>query len=1407
MEMNGLQEVISERWVMNRALFYNFWYYPNQELTFKDGCAVLRGHNGSGKSVTTQALITVLLDGDTSNGRLDPFGKRDRTLTDTVLGEKGLLGIDKRTGYMALEFRKGNTKVTKTIGMGVEADRSKKKPTTWYFILNGKQVGDAEHQINLYKKTRVDGKSVQVPLSEKEITVEIEQRHHCGKVYKDRKTYASMVNKGLFGFDSLTSYEGLMRLLIQARNPKLSDNSKPEAAASVLNDSLPQLTDEELRPLTSSIEAIDRLEKDLASYKKDYKSIQGLSEVYKNYLQLVSVEKGAAYLKAKKTYENSNKDANNKMAKLTADIEKKQAALGKQRKIEDDLENAKRERAELGVDEIEVLQERKELEKQNLEKFTKRMENAKTKEREASTLYSEYHKKHQEFESRQIDKAKDLNGYLLELKNHAGETDYQHHQRFAQHFRDNLEHPDYSFTAWEKSYKQYKEYVLKTKSALEKWDQLKQQTLELENSIGLVRMKADATQRTIAKLEDEYEEEVQSLQEQQMRWAESTSQLDVPRDIMDELSFTMEDVFSTLSLEAYLADLTQHALGLKEEIQERMLVNRVQIQQAEKEIRQHEESVKDWEEMVEIEPAFIQMKGEEWGQLAESDIAFSPFYEAFDFKEHVTSEEKVRIQSALYEAGILASVVVASEDVSVASEFTTVLKYQSPQSDSLQDVLVASENDAFNKLLRGIGFSKNANGYVLTTGKIDTNFITGNSSIFDDNLYIGKSAREEYRTAKISELQGMIAQQNDRIGEWNEQNEREAFKILLIEKELKQLPSVLPLQDLLVSIGSEKRKIEDIYEVDIQEKTKTAASIQEQMDKIKRSIGSAEETSNLPLELHVFEAEMDLMNNYGDCLVDIQNTYKDMSLAEEQAASYLTTANMQKEYEKEHREDAIEAEYEKEKAEAVIADYVKLLEKMGSSDILERVERLTHQINNEFRELRDETIRELQFLDQEIAKGNRAIDEAKNKTIPFEKMMMEAWENAFQEQLLSNPMSIEGLEGSLEQKAQKLKEQFKEKMNNIRSHVGQVKKQLTKKFQDEHVELATYELEMDTRKSDEYLLYEETEVPEEKNTTDEIKENNKLIANRRDQVQLASELMSLVEITMTMEDMRMSPVAVAEQLSKKINALQLDANEKDLKLYEEILINTLGENIRMKIHYVERWEKEMNKFMEHKDNIKFRLKWVPKKTDKDGELNTDKLVEALKKDSRWIKTTDIARHFRSKIKAAKRGMDKNKEVNLKEVMREVLDYRQWFEFEIYYTKVNDTEKRLNQGNYNNLSGGQRALAMITPVLAAIYAKYMDAREDAPRLFTLDEAFARMDDENTEVIFQYVQKMGFNYILNSQALWGCYESVPSLNIYELARPNNRPFVSINSYYWNGHKRTSVGNEEVEIVADELEPALV
>ena len=59
--------------------------------------------------------------------------------------------------------------------------------------------------------------------------------------------------------------------------------------------------------------------------------------------------------------------------------------------------------------------------------------------------------------------------------------------------------------------------------------------------------------------------------------------------------------------------------------------------------------------------------------------------------------------------------------------------------------------------------------------------------------------------------------------------------------------------------------------------------------------------------------------------------------------------------------------------------------------------------------------------------------------------------------------------------------------------------------------------------------------------------------------------------------------------------------------------------------------------------------------------------------------------------------------------------------------------------------------------------------------------------NIKDMFRLMVEFEFNFMINSQVLWGDYETVPSLAIFQLIRPENAKYVTVIHYIWNGKER--------------------
>ena len=256
----------------------------------------------------------------------------------------------------------------------------------------------------------------------------------------------------------------------------------------------------------------------------------------------------------------------------------------------------------------------------------------------------------------------------------------------------------------------------------------------------------------------------------------------------------------------------------------------------------------------------------------------------------------------------------------------------------------------------------------------------------------------------------------------------------------------------------------------------------------------------------------------------------------------------------------------------------------------------------------------------------------------------------------------------------------------------------------------------------------------------------------------------------------------------------------DRELFEDILANTVSRKIRGKINSSNAWVEKMNSLMgamNTSSGLKLNLRWRSRTAETEDQLDTKELVELLKKDYRLMREDEAAKlsaHFRSKVEEARRhARDSGGMISFYQVMKETLDYRKWFEFQLFFQKGGERVKELTNSVFGTFSGGEKAMAMYVPLFSAVVAKYQGGRPDAPRLISLDEAFAGVDNRNIRDMFRLMAEFEFDFIINSQVLWGDCDTLDALAIYQLLRPENAKFVTVMPYLWNGHARVMLEDE--------------
>ena len=240
-----------DRFVANKFGILNFWYYYDlQEFKLENGKIIFRGNNGSGKSVTTQSFIPLLLDGNKNPSRLDPFGTKSRKIGNYLIMNED---DEDRIAYLYIEFKKPSSDIYITIGMGLRAKKGKSGVESWYFILkDGRRINK---DLKLYKRQQGED----YPLTAKEFKNKLLEDNGINVFTENQSEYMRKVNEHLYGYSNIDDYKDLLNLLIQLRSPKLSKDFKPTVIYEILESSLSTLSYEYLSPMAEAMDNMDSL--------------------------------------------------------------------------------------------------------------------------------------------------------------------------------------------------------------------------------------------------------------------------------------------------------------------------------------------------------------------------------------------------------------------------------------------------------------------------------------------------------------------------------------------------------------------------------------------------------------------------------------------------------------------------------------------------------------------------------------------------------------------------------------------------------------------------------------------------------------------------------------------------------------------------------------------------------------------------------------------------------------------------------------------------------------------------------------------------------------------------------------------------------------------------------------------
>lgn len=1340
------------KWQMNRVGLLNFWYYDDELFEFEQGKLLLRGTNGSGKSVTMQSLMPVLLDGKKTPERLDSFGSKARKMIDYLLGEEEVTKREERTGYLFIEYKMKDTEQYITTGIGMQARRHKELKS-WYFVITDQRRIGIDFELAHRQGNEV------IPFSQKELQNRIADGGH---VVNQAKEYAELVNKYIFGFETMDAFKELVELLVKLRAPKLSKDFKPTVIYDVLQSALPPLTDDELRHLSDTIENMDQSQQQLEQLMMEFEANQKVVKRYKMYNEYILAERAKrcseAQFQLKKAVQQQE-DEKQQLAEATQTAERLEIEHDQ---VARDLQVAKREEESLKNHKVWALQKQLAEKTEEQQSNDEQLEKAeKRKEEEEDKRIQMWHKA-RGWQNELEMKEQEQQVTLQEMSVLANDAYFAAHELNTGSGR----YEEEQFNFWEGEVAQYKKQLRQVEQLVFEQDRLDEAHRKIERESSEKAKAIDLLQKDLEQSAHWFDEELHRLNVDFLAWLQRYKPLSFSPEQQQRVSHILHQLYDGAQYEearaVALAGLHEYrgtlsAQKKENEWQQQRLGQLLAEQQTALEKLKSEEFAEP-----ERMPGTIEFRR----KLHEKNIPFTPFYAAVEFHPHVGDKQKSRLEAVLTTTGILDSLI--SPETFEVDEDALLIPNAGVLGYTLADYLQPDCSDSsissalIDEILRSIPIDEQDGQFSLDAdGFYRIGCLTGHAPQQGASKFIGRTSRKRYQQEQIEAVQQEILNLQQQLvqvqSSWtaldNAYGETMEWQA--------SIPSDKALRDIYDEIVNQRFEQKQLKEQQ-QRIDQQWLEIRGQVKAVRQKLYALKETTAVAQTKESIAEALQLMDDYLQELNKLRRTMLEFN----HLKSRLEDAQQRIAEIDEMIEDQLDEqrliESKLKLVRAEIESIKQQLQLAGADEIQARIAAVQKQLAH-FIQREDQIRSEKPNLFYKRQSIENALERSARE-VRFKELMAKQWQLAYEQELQLGFVQIEDTAPAAVEK------QLGHALQRDRV---KLQEQLSKVMNEEANALAEYHVSS--------YMKEVEIIPELAELADDRTEGFANLRTRR-----------IVELEY--RGQRVSPYTIDRELTSEVEDRRLFLNEQDRELYEEIILNSVGRILKRRIERAEAWVKEMDQLMSKRNNssgLIFSIAWKPLTAEREEEIDTKELVALLRRESKFLSEDDlqkITQHFRSRIERAKEEVSLRNEGNtLHQVLKEVLDYRKWFSFVLYYTRQNETKKELTNNAFFKFSGGEKAMAMYLPLFTSAYSRYKEADEMAPYIITLDEAFAGVDEQNIRDMFEVVEQLEFNYIMNSQVIWGDYDTVPNLAVAELVRPKNADYVTVLHYTWNGKER--------------------
>ncbi len=1336
----------SHRWQPVRGGLLNLYRYDSQEFRYENGRLVLRGNNGTGKSRVLALQLPFLLDGEIIPQRVEPDGDPAKRMEwNLLMGGKH----DDRIGYTWLEFGRVDEhgiEHFQTVGCGLRAVQGKGLAQQWLFITRqriGRDLFLANEHFQPLVKTRLE-----------ELIAGHGQFFGSGRVEEDRREYRKAVDALFFRLGA--RYESLLSLLIQLRQPQLTRKLEEKTLSDALNQSLPPLPDSVLGDVAEAFRTLENDRKELGDLTAARDGSEAFLAEYQRYIRIAARRRAEEVRKANSEYESTmrrlreleggQREESERLVSLDQHIEwlkgEKATADSKVRTLQDSPEMKSARDLETARDFADRTGKRAATAETELQQ----REAALAKEREHHAAAEEEDRRAVEAVSARRAASEECSGACELLDRH----------------RENLGGDDSSIETGDAALNRLIDRRLEAVRHIEKHNR----------AISEASQKVTLAQSTHDRANTEFEESLEqekaalsfrdeaiaSLFSSYKGWSANLTELEVPPpgDFEEDFHLWHETAEGESPLAAAVKragrEADQRLAKLRADAERDLTDQTGLLEKLEQDRRRLIEGVEQPPPVPHSRDAGIR-----------DGRSGAPFWALCDFRPEVSESEKAALEAALEASGLLDAWVTPDGEILHSAGHDTLLlpgtNSAAPLGRSLAEVLqpdpqreATVADAAISAVLLHIGFGEAAGEtWVDRKGNWQLGPLHGSWNK-PASQYIGHASREAERQRLLRQVESDISEMQIRI-RWL----RDALAVLEERQRMAGNESA--------SAPSDSAVRQSISAIDVARHA--VAAKRTRLSETERLLQETRKRHNDAIAVRDQEAAdlsiaswterlqdlRELLGLYRQSLTELKaattarrSTFKQLSRAGENLASTIRLHEEATAKHREAREEAFAAEEKARTLEASVGATVEeIMAKLGAAkstadvigkNLIDHTDKRTasktslaviaSRISDTNRELEEKSL-----LREGAVTGLIGFAETGQLRVAHPDLAVVATGSWSPSRGVEVARQIESLLSTVEHDDAA----WKRNQSNIHHH-----------FETLQTSLRSHGyMPEGTLQNDIYVV----SIPFQGKscTIDEL--HDALIGIIHDRQEL------------------------------------LDAREREV--LENYLIDEVAESLHDHLHNALRWKEEANAELESRPmdtGMTLRFYWEPAPDGPPALAEARKLLLGTRGTWSPAERKAVGEFLQQQIQAVRAANDTG---TWQDHLTLAFDYRKWHQFGVE-RRQDGIWKRLTKRTHGTGSGGEKAVALTVPQLAAAAAHYKSAHPLAPRLILLDEAFVGVDADMRAKCFGMIAAFDLDVVITSENEWACYPTVPAIAIYQLSARPGIDAVHASRWVWNGRNKT-------------------